>query len=189
MSNEMIPEYATQLFTDIWPEVDKFISDYKEFGDLGSGKLPIKSETAYTLFYLLYSRFGNNPIANYDDMQWRFKIFTIIWQYGPTWEKRLEIQEKLRGLNDVELMTGAKQIYNHAFNPSSDPSAQTLDELNFINDQNTANYKRGKLEAYSALWSLLKIDVTNEFLNKFLVCFKKFARPARTWIYETDLED
>lgn len=188
MSNEMIPQYATKLFCDIWDNEEAFVADFVTIGKLGDIDTPISSSTAATLFYLLYARYGNNPIANYDEMQWKLKIFSIIWQYGPTWQKRLDIQKKLRGMTDDELMTGAKQIYNHAFNPSSDPSTSSLEELDYINDQNTSNYKRGKLEAYGTLWEILKVDVTNEFLNKFLVCFKKFAEPARTWIYQTEEE-
>lgn len=181
----LIPEYSTKLFSDIWETAEDFVSDYADSG------IPttISNTTATTLFYLLYSRYGNNPIANYDENQWKTKVFSIIWQYGPTWEKRLDVQKKIRDLSETELMAGAKQIYNHAFNPSTDPSTSALTELDYINDQNTANYKRGKLEAYGTLWEALKVDVTNEFLNKFLVCFKKFVRPAHTWIYVTEEDE
>ena len=179
----MIPQYSTKLFTEVWDSSDAFLADYHSYGDGIPNK--ITDASAKTLFYLLYSRYGNNPIANYDVNQFKMKVFSIIWQYGPTWERRLEIQDRLRELNEQELMTGSKSIYNHAFNPSSDPSTSSIDELQYINDQNTANYKRGLLEAYSSLWEVLRVDVTEEFIKKFLVCFKKFARPADTWIYVT----
>lgn len=158
-------------------------------GKLGGTNPPIGTGSATTLFYLLYSRYGNNPIANYDEMQFKMKVMSIIWQYGPTWQKRVDIQDRLRGMTEDELMTGAKQIYNHAFNPSTDPSTSSLTELEYINDQNTANYKRGKLESYSTLWEILKVDVTEDFIKKFLPCFKKFVRPSRTWIYTTEEDD
>ena len=184
MNNEMIPQYSTKLFCEIWDNVNAFLDDYQAMNDGIPNTITVYK--AKTLFYLLYARYGNNPIANYDETQFKFKVMSIIWQYGPTWQKRLEIQDKLRNMTDDELMAGAKQIYNHAFNPSADPSTSGLEELEFINDQNTSNYKRGKLEAFGTLWEILKVDVTNEFLNKFLVCFKKFAQPARTWIYPTE---
>ena len=183
----MIPQYSTKLFTEVWSSADAFLADYHSYGEGIPNK--ITDPSAKVLFYLLYSRYGNNPIANYDVNQFKMKIFSIIWQYGPTWERRLEIQDTLRGLNEAELMTGSKSIYNHAFNPSSEPSTSSLEELGYVNDQNTTNYKRGKLEAYSALWEILKVDVTEDFIKKFLACFKKFARPADTWIYVTDDEE
>ena len=179
----MIPQYSTKLFTEVWDSSDAFLADYHSYGEGIPNK--ITDASAKTLFYLLYSRYGNNPIANYDVNQFKMKVFSIIWQYGPTWERRLEIQDRLRELNEQELMTGSKSIYNHAFNPSSDPSTSSTEELGYVNDQNTANYKRGLLEAYSSLWEVLRVDVTEEFIKKFLVCFKKFARPADTWIYVT----
>jgi hypothetical protein len=78
-------------------------------------------------------------------------MFSVIFQYGPTWEKKLDIQEKLRDLTEAEILAGAKAIYNHAFNPETTPSTASLEELNYINDQNITNYKKSKLEAYSIL--------------------------------------
>ena len=51
-------------------------------------------------------------------------------------------------------------IFNHSFNPSSAPSTSSLEELTTINDQNTNNVKRGKLESYQALWEMIATDVT-----------------------------
>lgn len=100
---------------------------------------------------MLYARYGNNPIANRDTHQFKFKIFSIIYQYGPTWEKRLAIQEDLRGLSGDDLLKGTKAIYNSALNPSTAPSTGSLDELTYINSQNTTNYKKSKMDAYAQL--------------------------------------
>lgn len=186
MSNvKMIPQYDTKLFNEIWEDVTSFTSDYNSIG------IPttISAQSITTLYYLLYARYGNNPIANYDEEQFKYKIFSVIWQYGPTWEKRVEIQQKLRGLTEDDIIKGSKAIYNTALNPSTAPSTATLDELSYINSQNTTNYKKSKMDAYSQLWELLSTDVTAEFLSKFKGCFKQFVKPEKTWIYVTDLEE
>lgn len=183
MSN--FPRFDTKLFSEIWEDKDAFLSDY---GDVGI-PTTISSTNATTLYYLLYSRYGNSPIANFDEEQFKYKVFATIFQYGPTWEKRLAIQQSLRGLSDADLLQGAKAIYNHAFNPGQAPTTSSLTELDFINDQNTTNYKKSKMEAYAQLWDLLAVDVTGEFLNKFQKCFKQFVQPERTFIYVTELEE
>lgn len=183
MSN--FPRFDTKLFSEIWEDKDAFLDDY---GDVGI-PTTISSTNATTLYYLLYARYGNNPIANMDEEQFKYKVFSIVFQYGPTWEKRLAIQQSLRGLSDADLIQGAKAIYNHAYNPSQAPSTSTLTELEYINDQNTTNYKKSKMEAYAQLWDLLAVDVTGEFLNKFQKCFKQFVQPERTFIYVTDLDE
>lgn len=183
MSNvEMIPQYSTKLFTEIWSSVEDFMEDYNHVG------IPttISSESAQTLFFLLYARYGNNPIANYDENQFKYKVFSIIYQYGPTWEKRLEVQKKLRQISDADLLKGGKAIYNTALNPSQAPSTATLEELDYINSQNTTNYKKSAMDAYAQLWQLLDTDVTGPFISKFRVCFKIVIRPERTWIYVTE---
>lgn len=184
-NNENFPRFDTKLFTEIWEDSSSFLADYQSIG------IPttISTTNATVLYYLLYSRFANNPIANLDEEQWKYKVFAIIWQYGPTWERRLSIQQTLRGLSEDDLIKGSKAIYNHAFNPNEAPSTATLDEISYINDQNTTNYKKSKMEAYAQLWDLLAIDVTTEFLNRFQKLFKQFVQPERTFIYVTDLED
>lgn len=177
------PEYSTKLFVDIYGDVESFKKDYMECG------IPttITEASVTTLYYLLYAKYGNTPIANYDTTQFSYKLFSTIFMYGPAWEKRLDIQNKLRTLTDEELVTGSKAIYNHAFNPSSEPA--TTGELNFINEQNTTSHNKSKMDAYGMLWDLLSTDVTSEFINRFENLFKKFVRPAHTWIYETDIEE
>lgn len=182
MSN--YPRYDTKLFTEIYDDAGTFVYYYKHCG------IPttISDSNCNTLYYLLYAKYGNNPIANYDEEQFKYKICSIIFQFGPTWEKRLQIQQNLRGLTEDDLRLGSKAIYNHAFNPSQAPSTSTLTELDYINDQNTTNYKKSKMDAYMQLWELLKTDVTGEFLAKFQRCFKQFVTPEKTWIYVTELE-
>ena len=106
MSNEMLPQYSTELFVDIWDDVADFKSDLaaSPFAGCISTSNP---DNVSVVFYLLYARYGNNPIANQDINQWKFKIFSVIFQYGPTWEKRLDLQSKIRSLTDDELLTGS----------------------------------------------------------------------------------
>lgn len=138
---------------------------------------------------MLYARYGNNPIANRDITQFKYKIFSVIFQYGPTWEKELAIQYNLRALDADAIRQGSKAIHNSALNPQTEPSTGSLDELTFINQQNTTNYKKSPLEGYALLMELLKKDVTNEFLNRFQKCFKQFVRPEKPLLYVTEEEE
>ena len=191
MNSSMFPQYSTVLFTDIYNNVEDFISDYKnESDDFVNGIPQLISETsANTLFYLLYARYGNNPIANNDINQFKYKLFSVIFQYGPTWEKRLEVQAAIRQLSLEDIRLGSKAIYNQALNPSTEPSTASLEELEFINQQNTTNYKKSPLEGYAMLLDLLSTDVTEDFLKKFNVCFKKFVSAERPLIYVTEEDE
>ena len=98
--NKMFPQYDTKLMTEVWSDASGLLTDYQNVG------IPttISNQNATTLYYLLYAKYGNTPIANYDENQWKYKIFSIIYQYGPTWEKRLDIQTTLRGLQLADLI-------------------------------------------------------------------------------------
>lgn len=177
--------YRNRKFTDIWDEVDSFLNDYNNNGITAT----ISSQSATTLYYLLYAKYGNSTVASFDEMQFKYKVFATIFQYGPTWEKRIEIQKALRELDIEELQKSATAIYNHSFNPSVAPSTHTLDELSTINDQNVTKHKRSKTDAYALLMSLLETDVTEEFLAKFKKLFLTVVSPELPLWYESDAED
>ena len=193
--NSMIPQYSTNIFTDIYPDVTTFVSDYKNIGIpyqyvVGTTTYQTLTDTnVEALFYLLYARYGNSPLANRDITQFKYKLFSVIFQYGPSWQKELEIQRKLLNLSEDDIRLGSKAIYNQALNPQTEPSTAALDELTYINQQNTTNYKKSPLEGYAMLLDLLKKDVTEEFINKFGRCFKKFVSNERPIIYVTEEEE
>lgn len=186
--SSLLPKYSTITFTDVWDNVNKFKTDLaaSPFANSISTSTP---DNVTLVYYLLYARYGNNPIANEDINQWKFKIFSVIFQYGPTWQKKLDIQEKLRGITDSDLLVGSKAIYNSAVNPSTAPSTGSLEELTYINGQNTTNYKKSKMDAYAQLLELLEVDVTEDFLNKFKKCFKVFVAPEKPLLYVEEVDD
>ena len=175
-------DYNTVLFTDVWDEAQKFVLDYKASG------IPttISDSNATTLYYLLYARYGNTPISAMDEYQWKTRVFSIIFQYGPTWEKKLEIQQKIRALTINDLKKGAITIYNKALNPETAPSTVDTEEINYVNEQNVSKVQKNDSQAYAEWMSLLEEDVTGYFLRKFDGCFKKIVRPEKTLEYVTE---
>lgn len=184
-NNSLYGNYRQVKFTDVFPNVDEFINGYKA----AQIQQRLKNENISTLYYMLYARYGNSTIASSDTNQFKYKLWTIIFSYGPAWEKRIEIQDKLLALTDDEIQKGNTTIYNHAFNPSTAPSTETLAELEYINDQTTQKSKRGKMDAYAYLWDLIDTDVTTEFLNRFQPLFLKIVEPELPLWYTTKLNE
>lgn len=182
IAGQMIPQYENKYFTQFYSSSEEFLEDYKTCG------IPtlLKDDSITTLFYLLYAKYGNSPIANSDENQFKYKLFSIIFQYGPTWEKRLEIQAELRGLSLEDAAVGARSIYNHAFNPGSEPSTQTTEEINYVNDQNVSKYTKAPTQAAMDLWDMLRVDVSEIFLKQFAKLFLRIVRPQHTYIFTTD---
>jgi hypothetical protein len=180
--------FRTRTFADIFPSVDVFHEMYTE------AEIPpmlANERTIDTIYYLLYARYGNSHIGFSDENQFAYSVLSTIFMYGPTWEKRLEVQKIIRELDENELLAGSKAIHNHAFNPSTAPNTSTISELPYINDQNTTTYRRSKLEAYTTLVELLDTDVTEEFINKFKKLFIVVLAPDYPLLYKTteDLTD
>ena len=187
---DLRPEYSTKTFAQVYSSYEEFKKDYDALITLVSGGVqPLTVANAKATFYLLFARYGNNPIVNFDVTQFKMKLMSVIATYGPVWEKKKDIQKSLRDLSEADLLQGAKQIYNHAFNPSTEPSTQELEELTHINDQNVTNNKKAKMEAYSILWANLHVDATDEYLNKFKNCFSRFVGDQCPILFAVDEED
>lgn len=184
-SGSLYGSYRQKRFTDVYESVEEFLADYKDCG------IPttISDSSAQTLFYLLYGSYGNDIVASSDINRFKYKLFSIIFQYAPTWEKQLEIQNKLRGLTEEDIRLGSRQIYNTAQNPSTEPSTDTTDELQYINNQNVTKNQRGVLEGYATLLSLLRTDVTQEFLNRFRKLFLTIVQPEEPLLYITEVDN
>lgn len=186
----MIPQFDTKLFCEVFESFNDFLYYYKNdiddsikvFDDTTQSGL----NTLKRIYYLLEARYANNPIANYDEHQFISKLFTIVFQYGPTWVKRLDVQEKLRAMTDPQLREGSQAIYDHLYNPTEIPPSETMD---YINERNKTKYTKSPLEGFAILEELLRTDVTNEFLNRFQKLFKQFVRPEKTWVYVTEEDD
>lgn len=173
--------YNTKIFTEIYEDYAAFSADKNTYFPLKISNTSQK-DNLEIVYYLLYAKYGNSPIANLDENQFKAKLWATIWQYGPAWEKRVDIQDELKALTSSDLLTGSYAINKHAFNPGTEPSAE---DLNYVNEQNTTQYKKSKMDAYGQLWSLITSNVTEEFMLKFKKLFQS-AVNLNPFLYESE---
>lgn len=74
MYDSLYGNYRTEKFTDIYPDVESFIADYKSIGI----PVSITEDIAQTVYYLLYANYGNSHIASSDEMKFKYKLFSLI---------------------------------------------------------------------------------------------------------------
>lgn len=165
--------HSHRKFTDLYSDADSFIADYNDVG------IPttISEVNARTLYYLLYARYGNSIISSFDETQFKYQVFSTIYRYGPTWQKRLQIQEQLRTMTDDEIREGTMQINNNALHPGQAPGTDAFEAIKGIDSQSATKYKKDRLTAYANMMSLLERDVTGEFIDKFKYLFRIITQP------------
>ena len=176
--NSLYGNFRTHSFTEIFEEFDAFKDAYNNTVFAGA----ISNDNLQLLYYLLYARYGNSHIANSDENQFLYKMCATIWQFGPVWEKKIEVQREIRGLTLDELQEGSKQISDHAYNPSTVPSG----EIENINEQDRIKYKKSKADAYALIMEIMEQDVTEEFINKFKPLFLIITEPQEPLLYRED---
>lgn len=173
--------YRTRTFADIYETAEDFTNAWNK--TVFSKQIEVIP--ADLIFYLLYSRYGNSNIASSDENRFSYQMFSIIFQYGPTWNKELTLQKEIRALGIDELQIGTQNIINNAANPSTQPSTVDTEELPYVNQQNVSKIKRGKADGYALMLSLLKDDVTETFLKRFEKLFLNIVEPELPLWYET----
>lgn len=183
--------YRTRTFGDIFSDYDgtQFSSSDEYFTSLWIDSpfaATVPSADLKTIFYLLYARYGNSSIASSDENRFIYQLHSIIFQYGPTWLKELDIQSKVRALTEEELQKGAINIMNNAMNPSTTPSTVDTNELPYVSQQNVSKTTRSKVDAYALQLSLLKDDVTENFLKKFQKLFLTIVEPTDPLWYQSE---
>lgn len=179
--------FRTRTFSEIYGDSTVFKNSFKNSGI----PLEITDTSLTTLYYLLYAKYGNSHIASFDENQFKYKLQSIVFMYGPTWEKRLEIQKKLRNLSEADIVKGSQAIYNSATAPGTELAGLVDGEgkLDYIDGQNTTAYRKSKLEGYAILYELIKTDVSREFINKFRELFLKIVEPYSPLWYSTEIGD
>lgn len=177
----------TRSYSEIYSNSNDFITEW--FNSPFASTNVMSANDLELTYFILLSNFANSHIVSSDENRFKLELMSLVFRYAPSWIKRIDLQKKLRGLTDDELMQGSKNIYNHAFNPSAEPPTSTLDEINYINEQNTNNFKKSKMDAYQSLYMILETDVTAEFIKVFKKLFRTVVEPESPLWYTTDIEE
>ena len=172
--------FRTRTFSDIFESAAIFQEEWNK----SVFARTLESLDTALIFSLLYAYYGNSSIASSDENQFKYKLFSYIFQYAPTWQKELETQRDLRSLGIIEFQRGSTNIVNSANNPSGAPSNDSKQILPYINTQNVSTTQRSLVDGYAVLMSLLKDDVTEKFIARFRTLFLTVVAPELPLWYE-----
>ena len=187
-NDRLYGSYLNMTFADIYSSVEEFMEDAK---GMAAKLIPadFTDNSLEVLYYLLLARYANNSIASSDINRFKLQLFSLVFQFGPTWQKRLSIQADIRKLTTEKARIGNREISNHAYNPAFPPSTASLEEVQYIDAQNSRGYKKGELETLSQLSVILEDDITENFLARFKKLFLWVVSPQRPLWYITAEED
>lgn len=184
--NPIYGNYRTRLFGDIIPDLDNFNALLDELIVL----VPSLTEDQRQLvYYLLMATYGNSHIANSNEEQFKLQLVSRIGSCAPAFFKYKQMQDALLNMNTEEMIDGGTSISNHASNPNTSPSDQTLNELPYIDSQNISKVKKNKLQAYAEVISLIDADLYRKFVQKFESLFIRITMPQSPLYYENDIEE
>lgn len=183
----MMKYYSNKKFSDFYPDANTFIGDYK------SSPLyinEITDDSLLKLYYLLYAEYGNSIIANRDENQFKYRLFSLIYEQAPIWQKYISIQTRLRSLTEKQILESSQSIANFAQSPAEymehNEDGDIL--LDYINTQSTSKNYSPLVTSLSNYLSTLS-DYTQTFIEMFRSLFIKVVMPEQPNWYEMDAED
>lgn len=145
----------------------------------------LTEEQLTTIYSLLYSYYGNDIVASSDINRFKFKLFSLIYQNGPVWAKKIQLRDNMIALTDDEIVQGDLNINNVSTNPSTIPETDSDVLLTTINQQVTNKHKKSKINAYSDYYNMLENDPTESFVKKFKNLFLIFVAPENSTMYSS----
>ena len=183
-------DYRTRTFGQIFPDLTTFQNFFTNC-PIPSRLLTGTEYAKYdiTVIYgLLVSEYFGSHIAHSSEDWFKLRVMQTIFEYAPTWQREMVLQDKLMKATDAELRSGAYSLHNHAMHPSTAPSTGTDDELTYIDDQNVNKWKKDFVKSFVEGSAGLDDSSTRRFINHFKKLFIKFIVPTGNTIYEEDEE-
>lgn len=182
----IITPNSNVIFTDIWEEPSEMITDFR---NSYLNKALFTDASLGILFTQLYAKHGSDHIRYSDAEQWKYAVFSIIYNEGMRWQVSRLKQDELEALTEDEILYGGKVVNNATQNPStSDQDMADTEGLPTIDVQNASINVMNKVVAFTGYLNSLK-DVTTEFINKFDKLFSVVVTNPGRVMYVTEEED
>lgn len=169
----LLPTNNSATFLDIFPKAANLISLPADL----EWSLSLTDAQLTKTWQLLTANYGHRALklSQGDVTQWKMRLCSLLEQYGPAYFTRVQLQQDIAALSLDDLREAGRSIINHAYNPNSEPTTATLEELTYINEQNSSGAKLSKADALTLKWKLINTDYTAVYLAMFEPLFSKFT--------------
>ena len=191
MYNSYYGNFRTRTFANIFPTVTDFTTWYSTCG-VPDVLLSGSDYTKYNInaiYFLMISYYANSHIKSSDENRFKLQLMAIIYEAAPVWQRQMYLQSKILALADDDVLKGARSVTNHAMHPDTAPATSSLEELTYIDDQNTMNWVKDKAKGFAEARDYLDPDICSRFMAKFKKLFLAVLYPDRPLLYESDAEE
>ena len=187
MYNSYYGNFRTRTFANIFPTVSDFTTWYSTCG-VPDVLLSGSDYTKYNInaiYFLMISYYANSHIKSSDENRFKLQLMAIIYEAAPVWQRQMYLQSKILALADDDVLKGARSVTNHAMHPDT----SSLEELTYIDDQNTMNWVKDKAKGFAEARDYLDPDICSRFMAKFKKLFLAVLYPDHPLLYESDAEE
>lgn len=169
-------KYTTPTFREIYPSYNRFVYEtqkivFPSYTD-ENGNVKKFNEK---IFNKLLFKYGGFPILT-DVKTFKERFIEYIASYTIPYLRQLEMQEKIYNIKMENAAEGNGTVQNVSNSPAVQGQfgTETMQEMQFINNQVVYKNKRGIIESTQEIYSSIIASIHEQYLKKFLGLFVKF---------------
>lgn len=184
MDDLMTKTYLTRTYSDIYPELSFFQTDYNKFC-----KLELSEDEQEELWLLIMSKYGDSHVRYTNETLFALRLFKEVNCYWPMVQAIRRDQKRLREATNEDFQKGGEVVTNAGAHNTSDIQTDADSGAVQLNAQNVTNTKRNELGVLIDRQLAYKADEEDRFLDGLKPLFIQILQAQRDLLYVTEVED
>ena len=184
MDNLMTKTYLTRTYSDIYPTIDKFSTDFGKYS-----RFSLDTDGQERLWLLIMSKYGDSHVRYTNENLFSLRLFTEINCYWPMVLAIERDQKRLRDAENTDFQVGGKMITNTGAHNTSNLQTDAAEGSVQLNAQNVTSTERNELGVLIDRQLAYKSDEEDRFLDGLKPLFIQILQQQRDLLYVTEVDE
>lgn len=183
MDDLMTKTYLTRTYSEIYPELSFFQTDFDKFCNV-----ELSEEEQEELWLLIMSKYGDSHVRFTNENLFALRLFKEVNCYWPMVQAIRRDQKRLRDATNEDFQKGGEMTTNTGAHNTSDLQTNAESGSVQLNAQNVTNTKRNELGVIIDRQLAYRADEEDRFLDGLKPLFIQILQAQRDLLYVTEVE-
>lgn len=184
MDDLMTKTYLTRTYSEIYPELSFFQTDFDKFCNV-----ELSEEEQEELWLLIMSKYGDSHVRFTNENLFALRLFKEVNCYWPMVQAIRRDQKRLRDATNEDFQKGGEMTTNTGAHNTSDLKTNADSGSVQLNAQNVTNTKRNELGVIIDRQLAYRADEEDRFLDGLKPLFIQILQAQRDLLYVTEVEE
>lgn len=184
MDDLMTKTYLTRTYSEIYPELSFFQTDFDKFCNV-----ELSEEEQEELWLLIMSKYGDSHVRFTNETLFALRLFKEVNCYWPMVQAIRRDQKRLREATNEDFQKGGEMTTNTGAHNTSDLKTNADSGSVQLNAQNVTNTKRNELGVIIDRQLAYRADEEDRFLDGLKPLFIQILQAQRDLLYVTEVTE